>query len=382
MKRIVVLASWNLLKVDGVYHISGTHFTYMRYASQNFERVYLISSVRNVTDAANQQSLALLTNVEVVELPPVDSYLSAYKNFTYYYRAIKSIKDKVDFIYCRVPDPFCWMPKLVFDMRTVMHYVGDTVEATRNNEKWSRLRKMIMIGGYLPELWLTYRASRSSNTYTNGPHLKDKLLKRNINAEAVISSTISERDLQVPSEFRVTDNPRLLYVGYLRHAKGMKLLMDLWLRLKSENPRFIFDVVGNGEMQAEIRSFVENNGLQNNVVLHGRIDNREEIKRIMRQADLFIFPSLSEGSPRVVIEAMAEGVPVISTPVGSLPGTFDDGDTISYFDFNDADKAHHLIKEYALRPEKFKRQRDNAYSVIKDNFTQEKFLSKIYSYEA
>lgn len=75
MKRIAIFVSWNLLRVDNKYYISGTHFTYLQYASANFEKVYLISSVRSVRNQEKQMGLDCFSNLEIVELPAVDSFL-------------------------------------------------------------------------------------------------------------------------------------------------------------------------------------------------------------------------------------------------------------------------------------------------------------------
>jgi len=374
-----ILTSWNLLKVHGEFFVSGTHYTYLQYASEHYEKIYLISSIRNADEEGNQKSINEFKNIEVVELPTVSRYIGAIRNFKHYCRAIKYVKDKVDFIYCRVPDPFCYLPRLKYSMPSVMHFVGDTIDATKHNEKWNWFRKAVMITGYLPEYALTLLASKKSTTYTNGPHIHEKLKKYGIKSTVVISSTVSDSELVNPEAFRNTIPPKMIYVGFLRFAKGMNLLKDLWILLKNTYPDFQFDVVGGGEMETDIKTFIGEHNLESNVILHGRIDDRNRLRSLLRDSDLFIFPSLSEGSPRVVIEAMAEGVPVLSTPVGSLPGTFIDGDTIRYFDFNNAELAYSIIDEYCHNTQPFQDMRNRAFSVVRDKYTKEKFLAKIYS---
>ena len=379
MKKLALFASWNLLRINGSYYIAGTHYTYLQFASKQFEKVYLISSVRHTDNPGKQLCMDAFSNLEVVELPAAGSYAGALRNYKDYCRAIEYVKDRVDLIYCRVPDPFCWLPKLKYKMPAVMHYVGDTIDATLHNEKWSWLRKVVMISGYLPDYALTLMASKRSTVYTNGTHLQKKLSRRGVNATAVISSTVGEDDIQPMDEYRNSIPPRMIYVGYLRFAKGMHLLTNLWLKLKERWPDFIFDVVGDGEMAEDIKNFVAKHQLTDNVILHGRIDSRNELRQLMRGADLFVFPSLSEGSPRVVIEAMAEGLPVISTPVGSLPGTFKDGDSIRYFGFDDVEAAFNLISEYTSDTRPFEAMRNRAYYTVKHLYTKEKFLTTIYS---
>jgi glycosyltransferase involved in cell wall biosynthesis len=158
--------------------------------------------------------------------------------------------------------------------------------------------------------------------------------------------------------------------------------MDFCKQLNEEGVKYQFHLIGDGEMLEDVKTFLNREGLIDNLVLHGHIDNRAEMNSILRSSDIFFFPSLSEGSPRVVIEAMAQGTPVIATPVGSLPGTFKDGETIRFFGFNDAKAAVGIIKEYLADATPFDQQRNAAYKMVAEQFTIEKFLSKVFVYEA
>lgn len=383
-KVIALLTAWNL-ESDGEsgYTIANTHYAYLKFISENYLKVYLVSSVRNGSAVLQTNyRVSDFSNVTVIPLPEVKSYINSLLNFRAYYRALKSIRDKVDVCYCRVPDPFAWMSKLVIRKKNIMHFVGDAIDTTRHNEKWGFIKKQVMIAGYCPEYLMTLLAARKSTVYTNGVHLARKLSRFGVSATPVISSTVSENSLCPPTPRENNTRLRLINVGYIRYAKGIKLLMSLFLLLKEKYPDFIFDIVGNGEMMEELRMFVEENSLTNNVIMHGHIDNREDLNRLMRSADLFIFPSLSEGSPRVVVEAMSEGVAVVSTPVGSLPDSFEDGVDIRFFGFNDAQGVMGIIEEFMNDAKPFDRQREMAYIKVKENYTIESFLSKIFSYEA
>lgn len=148
-KSIAILTGWRLKKDGDACYITNAHYNYMKFASQNFENVYLIASCA----ASSPQCTKLLDfpNLHIVEIPVFGSYLGAMKNYKAYCRAIESVINKVDWFYCRVPDPYCWLPCLKYKQKCLMHYVGDTIDATKNNVKWSALRKAIMIAGYYPE---------------------------------------------------------------------------------------------------------------------------------------------------------------------------------------------------------------------------------------
>ena len=383
MNKIAILASWNLFYINNNYYIPNIHYLYLEYASNNFQKVYLICPVSR-GELKKDGDPIILKNVEIIELPECDSYLKAMKHWNSYYKAIKSIINKVDFIYCRVPDPFSWMPALLFKKKTIMHFVGDTIDATNHNEKWPLLKKKLMIAGYIPEYWLTLKAAQRSKVYTNGSHLKSKLAKHNIKATSVISSTVHSKDLH--NDFNSLPNNNNIitfsYIGYIRYAKGINCLLNFCKEMKEKNINYLFHIIGDGEMMDDAKRYIINEKLEDNIILHGHISNREEINKILRESDIFFFPSLSEGSPRVIIEAMAQGVPVMSTPVGSLPETFNDGETIRFFEMNDVEGAIRIVQDFSIDVNSFKEQRESAFRKVCENFTIEKFLSKVYSYDS
>lgn len=381
-KKIAILASWSLTKVKDEVYIPTTHHIYLTYVASIYEKVFLLSPMTTAEKPGNMAQMSF-PNVEVVPLPYGGSYAGALRNWRSYKDALETVVDKVDVVYCRVPDPFSWMPALLFKKKCIMHFVGDTVDATQHNEKWSWLKKKIMIAGYMPDYWLTLRAAKRSRVFSNGPHIANKLQKKGINVTPVISSTVFEKDLHDDFKSLPMEKGKVVitYIGYVRFAKGMQCLMEFCKKLSEDEINYQFHLVGNGEMFDDVKCFVKREGLEDRIILHGHIDNKEEKNRILRNSDLFFFPSLSEGSPRVVIEAMAQGTPVMSTPVGSLPGTFKEGETIRFFDFNDAEKAVTIVQEYLADATPFDKLRRLAFRMVAEQFTIEKFLSKVFVYE-
>lgn len=380
---IALHCSWSFSKdSNGEYFVAYTHWIYIDFIAKHFQKVYIISPVKNVEQVQDQNSVSCFKNVEMIPIPNYKGMLDAQKYFYHYCKAIKSVVNKVHLFYCRVPGPFSWMPRLLFRKKCIMHYVGDSIDATLNNEKWSFLRKLIMLLCYTPDFLMTLLASKNSTVYTNGNHLSNKLFKYGIKAIPVVSSTLSKSS--IPKLLPITgiekkERVSMCYLGYIRNAKGIRTLMELWIKLKRENIDFLFNVIGYGEMYEEMEQFVDLNNLKDNILLWGHIDERGKINDILRSSDLFIFPSLSEGSPRVILEAMASGIPVISTPVGSLPSTFKDKETIRFFDFNDANAVMRIIGEYMVDPSPFIAMRTAAYNEVKEKYTIEKFLSTVFN---
>ena len=92
----------------------------------------------------------------------------------------------------------------------------------------------------------------------------------------------------------------------------------------------------------------------------------------------FGFASLSEGSPRVVLEAMANGLAIVSTPVGSLPKSFKNGEEILFADFNNHLDFSEKIIELISTPKLFQKIKNNGFRKVK-NYTIETFIKKIFN---
>lgn len=379
VKVFGVFASWNIEFYHNVPYIADMHYAYIENLCAKYEKVVVVSSSKDVDEKPVFVDLSKHDNLVIERLPFFPSYISAIKHIKGIIKVLSQVIPMVDVMYSRVPDPFCWCPSLLFRKPVIMDFIGDTIDATWHNEKWNRLKKILMITGYFPEYFLTLLAARkSAKVVTAGYKLSSKLSKYGIKAEPLIPSLLSSSD--IPSKLRVIRHApplKMVYVGYIRYAKGIHTLMTICRLLKSQGIYYELNVIGVGEMLEEFKDFVRDNKLEE-VHLLGFVEKREEVNNILYNSDLFLFPSLSEGAPRVVIEAMAYGVPVISTPVGSLPYIFKDSETIRYFDYNDAESAVRIIRDYIQDPQSFINQRDQAYLVVKNNFTKEKFFEQVF----
>jgi glycosyltransferase involved in cell wall biosynthesis len=383
-KNIAILSAWNFIKnPSGEYFTNYTHWIYIDYLSQHFDDVYIITTVKCDINTEGLISLNCYNNLEIVDIPYSKNYISAQKNVFYYFRSIKKVSKKVDVFYCRTQDPFSWFPALIFRKPSIIHFVGDSIDAIRVNEKWNVLKKCLVIIGYLPDYFLTLIAAKKSMAYSNGVQISNKLKKYNIQVTPLVSSTILKSELlhKIPMPDNTIDKTlHLIYTGYLRSWKGINTLFDLIKLLKQNNIKFTFDILGAGEMYKDFESFIIKESLSHCVKLHGMVNNRHFINDIYRKSDIYVFPSLGgEGSPRSVIEAMAQGLIVISTPVGSLPTTFTDKIDIRFAKFNDAKSFYEIIKEFQSNRSLFQSQRENALKKVSEEFTRDIFLAKLFN---
>lgn len=104
-------------------------------------------------------------------------------------------------------------------------------------------------------------------------------------------------------------------IGRLEIVKNHKFLIEMANELKDKYD-FEIQIVGDGYLRDELKELIQKYALEDKVKLLGL---RNDIPKLLGQAHCLLMPSLWEGLPIVILEAGASGLPVISTPVGSLP---------------------------------------------------------------
>lgn len=116
----------------------------------------------------------------------------------------------------------------------------------------------------------------------------------------------------------------IIFVGSLRPVKGVKYLIKAMNTINKETDTNLI-IVGDGIDKEGLKTLVEELNLQDCIHFVGKIPN-EDVPRYMAQADIFALPSLSEGFPVVVVEAMASGLPIVTTNVRGLPEIIKNGE--------------------------------------------------------
>jgi glycosyltransferase involved in cell wall biosynthesis len=112
-------------------------------------------------------------------------------------------------------------------------------------------------------------------------------------------------------------------VGRLTKVKGQKVLLQAFAKVIRKYPNSWLVITGKGPLETELRRLAMELNINKRVVFLGF---RMDIPDILRAYDAFILPSFSEGLPLSLLEAMATGIPVISSRVGGVPEILDSFD--------------------------------------------------------
>ena len=129
-------------------------------------------------------------------------------------------------------------------------------------------------------------------------------------------------DLPCYNETNFIKNDReVITVARLVPVKGIRYLIGAMKYVKDAT----LIVIGDGPEKTKLESLAENLGLRNRVLFTGWINNRSKLSMYLKRARVFVLPSLSEGTPQAVIEAMYNGLPIVATNVGGIPEIVVDG---------------------------------------------------------
>jgi len=156
--------------------------------------------------------------------------------------------------------------------------------------------------------------------------------------------TRKRKELGIPP-----DSLLIGYVGWLIPIKGVTYLVNAMARVAEKYPKSLLILVGKGDDKGEeeikLKEQVERAGLTDKVIFLGW---RPDVAEIMGCLDIFVLPSLNEGMGRVLVEAMAAGLPIVASRVGGIPDLVKDGKNgllVPPADASDLEKAISVLLE-------------------------------------
>ncbi|MDI6793069.1 MAG: glycosyltransferase family 4 protein [bacterium] len=128
-----------------------------------------------------------------------------------------------------------------------------------------------------------------------------------------------------PQEGKLEGGKRLLFVGRVSSPeKGSKYLFEAMAKIVKVFPEVKLTIIGEGCESPDLSRLIEKLGLKETIEFNGLLPNNE-LAPYYAGADVMVIPSLAEGLPKVLIEALSCGTPVIGTRVGGIPEVIRDG---------------------------------------------------------
>lgn len=258
-------------------------------------------------------------------------FLRAYANVPRLLWQLVRLRRFTKVVVCRAPEhlnlvvlPALWLLRF----KPVMWFVSDRhgIEAASESRLARSARKQL--GRLLSRSTGAAERffARRWPAIVNGSHLEGDLLAAGADPRRllrVVSTTLPTHALPIqPPGIVSRREVNLLYVGRIAAEKGLGDLTDaLSLLMQDTRHDYRLTVIGwssQGEL-ARIQMRLREHGIEDRVIFRGPVPAGPPLFAAFRACDIFVLPSWVEGTPRVLVEAMAMGCPIVATRVGGVP---------------------------------------------------------------
>ncbi len=192
-----------------------------------------------------------------------------------------------------------------------------------------------------------------------------------------ININIFEKDNARRREIRhrlgLTDKEKVIgFVGRVSNEKGIHILLECGEKIHSSFPDFhiilVGDIVGNDQLKERLNN-------DRNDYVHF-VGVQSDVASFYSAFDIFVLPSLTEGLPMVVLEAMAARLPVIASAVGSIPEVVENGRTGYLIEPNSTSSLYQAIEHLLHGPDQVREMGARGFKKVCQEFTSKKMLQE------
>ena len=166
--------------------------------------------------------------------------------------------------------------------------------------------------------------------------------------------------------------PLVLFVGRLDPQKAPFNLLEAFAHLLERHLDWQLLFVGDGSLKASMDEWIAQRGLGHRIRIAGW---RPDVPELLKAADLLVLPSLWEGMPNIVLEAMAAGLPVVVSRVEGTEELIRDGETGLLVTPGSPTELEHQIEAALTSPELSSRIRTTAQLAVQKQFTMDRMVS-------
>lgn len=194
----------------------------------------------------------------------------------------------------------------------------------------------------------------------------------------VISGGIQTKDW-IMSE-SLSDTKTFVYCGRLIREKGVSILLEAFEMLQNKYPETSLKILGDGPEMGLLKRQVLEKKLEKRVEFFGVVSS-DFIKNLYKIKPVFVNPSFyAEGFQIALLEAVASGLPIITTSVGGAGELLEANRSALFVVSRDKKSLFYAMEEYLLFPQKADTYSSVASRKVKEYFSQEKMVEKFYRY--
>ncbi|GAA5135725.1 glycosyltransferase family 4 protein [Thalassotalea piscium] len=285
-----------------------------------FESVIVIARVKNVAKAQAQWRPSSGKSVSFFNLPEYQGLFGLIKRLPKLILRLKAATKLEGMFLFRVPSQTASiLTSLLPRQRTyALEVVGDPEDVFSSGVGGKMLAPIL---GYFSKRTLKKQCQRAVGvSYVTQHYLQQKYPSA---AHAITShySSLQLNEKYFSQKPRVYTYParKLVFIGSLNQLyKAPDILFKAFAKLVKRDCNFHLTVIGTGVHQLMLEQLAQALEIQHNITFTGEV-NHQQVLSYLQHAEVFVLPSRTEGLPRAMIEAMAQGLPCVGSVAGGIP---------------------------------------------------------------
>ncbi len=326
--RVMVATDAHIFKTPDGKHWSKAIYSYdfwTRYLDV-FDIVKIVARVKHIDKIEEGLNLVDGPGVEVHGIPFYQGPKQLIKQYFKIQRSLKNVDNNCDAAIFRMPSQTAQMTYK--HTRKILPIAGEIVYDTTCdivNSKGMKKMLNIIISNNLASFCkkangISYVTEKSIQKHY--PSYARLYGSNKEHFETYYSTiTLSEEAFDGPRNFFEKKSLILALsdVAMNSERKGEKVLIEVVQKVRNRGYDVSAIIIGDGVLRKNHESFAKKLKLSKHVTFTGLLPTSDAVRSVLRKADIFVFPTQAEGLPRGILEAMALGMPVLSSPVGGIP---------------------------------------------------------------
>jgi len=303
-------------------------------------------------------------DIPIFEINQVVEGKTNYLSFIDVYKLLK--REKVDIIHTHNTNPFIDGGVAAIMARTPVRIHTDHAREYPDKQRYMIAERILSV--FYDKIVAVSEQTRSNLVkYENINPSRIITIQNGVSIKPEITSHRKVKDSSLVNKFIIGS------VGRLCKAKGYEYLIRSMTHLLKYTDNFELQIIGGGDLMGELQELSESLNLTDNIKFMGAQKN---VDSFYQHFDIFVISSISEGLPLVLLEAMANKIPVLTTGVGGIPGVVKNGHSAlivkPYDPVEIAEGVWSYINNESLRND----IASNAFSLLQGQFSINEMMTK------
>jgi glycosyltransferase involved in cell wall biosynthesis len=385
---MAILGIFTVKKVcwhNGQYYTYGGFGEYLAAMRTSFSRVLLIAHVRNVVPPKGHYLIPPGDDLKVIHLPWVRSELGTWLTMPFVFWRAWRASGEIDVAHARMPNHTGVIGAFLCRIRGVPVFCQIIADWYIEAQRMSITRKYglglaMKLHLYLYDL-MERAVCHGQMVFAQGQTCFDKHQEHS-DCELVLSTAHHLNDIVLPTR-RFQQRPfTILTVARLTGVKHQELTLRAVGRLCSEGEDWKVVFVGEGPRREALEVLAHELGIHARVSFAGQVERGADLWQYFDTADCFVLSSRSEGTPKVLLEAMARGLPIIASKVAGVPTSVTHEERGLLFKDDDLTGLVASLRRIAAEPSLRERMVANAHEFCIEHTVEKatnRMLDKVFS---